>query len=227
MSEIFDAYESALKDKGRGRSISISGAGMAGGGYYEKVSINGSGKIEGDVEAKEVRVAGSAFFKGSLTADNVKAAGAIKVYGTLRARKASFAGAIKVNGCLDSEELSVAGAVSAGCLKSAKARIEGGIRVSGEVTGDIIEFKILDDSVMGEVKVRKLEVLRARSYNFSELLKSLLGKMNPTLEARKIEAEEVVFSDVTVRAPVYAKRIILVGKTKIEGEIQGELIRKK
>ncbi|MGB9786745.1 MAG: hypothetical protein ACP5II_03590 [Infirmifilum sp.] len=227
MSELFDSYESALSGKKRRGSLSISGAGKANGGYYQEIKISGAGKVEGDVESERVSVAGSAVFSGNVVAVEAKLAGAVKVLGSLKAKRVSSAGALKVMGCLEAEEALLTGGISIGCLTFTFARIEGGIRILGKTEGEHLVLNLSDESKVGEVSVKKLEVKTAEKYGVVKLLKLLSGGDVPVLEASKIDAEEVTIYNVTVKAPVRARRIILRGKARIEGEVQGEVIQEK
>ncbi|MEZ0345167.1 MAG: hypothetical protein ABWK01_01270 [Infirmifilum sp.] len=227
MGELFDAYESALRDKKRRGFIAISGAGKAGGGYYEAVKISGAGRIEGDVDALKVNVAGSASFHGSLAAREAKFAGATKVYGFLKSGRVQSAGTLKVEGCIEADEIELAGALSAGCLKFKKANIQGALKIVGGITGSNLTLKLSDDSRVGDILVDILEVRRGKDYDVVRRVKALFNKGLPVLEASKIEAGEAIFKDVIVKSPVRARRIILRGKAEVVGEAHGEVLKEK
>ncbi|GBC75955.1 hypothetical protein HRbin07_00147 [bacterium HR07] len=128
-------------------SLSIAGAGKATGGIYERVTISGAGRVEGDVEADSVEISGAGKIVGKVKANRVELAGACKVVGAVIAQEFEAAGAWKVGGDVQSERFKAAGAGS----------VEGSVQAQ--------EF-----SNAGTVKVAKN--LRAQRVKFSGVLKA-------------------------------------------------------
>jgi len=93
-------------------SLSIAGAGKATGGLYERVTISGAGRVEGDVEADSVVISGAGKIVGKVKANRVSLAGACKIVGAVTAQKFDAAGAWKVSGDVQSEQFKAAGAGS-------------------------------------------------------------------------------------------------------------------
>ncbi|MFN4218492.1 MAG: polymer-forming cytoskeletal protein [Candidatus Bipolaricaulia bacterium] len=128
-------------------SLSIAGAGKATGGLYERVTISGAGRVEGDVEADSVEISGAGKIVGKVKASRVSLAGACKIAGAVTAQKFDAAGAWKVSGDVQSGQFKAAGAGS----------IEGSVQAQ--------EF-----SNAGTVKIAKN--LRAQRAKFSGVLKA-------------------------------------------------------
>lgn len=91
-------------------SLSIAGAGKASGGLYERVTISGAGRVEGDVEADSVEISGAGKIVGKVKANRVSLAGACKVAGAVTAQKFDADGAWKVSGDVQSEQFKASGA---------------------------------------------------------------------------------------------------------------------
>lgn len=128
-------------------SLSIAGAGKATGGIYERVTISGAGRIDGDVEADSVEISGAGKIVGKVKANRVSLAGACKIASAVTAQAFDAAGAWKVGGDVHSERLSGAGA----------GRVEGSVRTQ--------EF-----SSAGVVKIERN--LHAQHAKFSGVLKA-------------------------------------------------------
>lgn len=91
-------------------NLSIAGAGKATGGLYERVTISGTGRIDGDVEADFVEISGAGKIVGKVKANRVSLAGMCKIVGAVTAQKFDAAGAWKVSGDVQSERFQASGA---------------------------------------------------------------------------------------------------------------------
>ncbi|MCF7890647.1 polymer-forming cytoskeletal protein [Candidatus Bipolaricaulota bacterium] len=104
--------------------VRVSGSGKITGGKYGKISITGSGRVEGDVEAREIFAAGSAIFEG-----NVKA------------REINVTGSCEISGYLESEEVVIKGSLNVGEIIEAKGlKSYGSLKVGKDVIGEDIYF---------------------------------------------------------------------------------------
>lgn len=104
------AKEDIVNQSTKRGSLSIAGAGKATGGLYERVTISGAGRVEGDVEADSVEISGAGKIVGNVKANTVSLAGACKIVGAVTAQRFDAAGAWKVSGDVQSEIFTVAGA---------------------------------------------------------------------------------------------------------------------
>ena len=68
-------------DRARKPDRSIAGTGELPGGLYGNVAIAGSGSVDGDLEADEIKVAGSGDLKGSVKAVKLSSAGSCRIPG--------------------------------------------------------------------------------------------------------------------------------------------------
>ncbi len=91
-------------------SLSIAGAGKASGGLYERVTISGAGRVEGDVEADSVEISGAGKIVGKVKANRVSLAGACKIVGAVTAQRFDAAGAWKISDDVQSEQFKASGA---------------------------------------------------------------------------------------------------------------------
>ena len=153
-----------MGSEGKG-SVSISGAGKAGGGVYEKVSISGAGKITGDVEAETISISGSGEVEGSATAASFGASGAVKVREDVKAGKFRSSGAASVRGNVSAETVHASGAIHVGgSVKARQVQIAGGARFGADVEAE--EFRSSGAfEIQGLLNADKVEiVLRDKSW---------------------------------------------------------------
>lgn len=227
MSDLLDAYESALKHPRSEAQLRIAGFGRAGGGRYGRVVISGSGEVDGDVEAEQVRVAGSALFDGDVRTRDASVSGAVKVRGNLKAERLHAAGAFDVLGRVEAEVAAIAGVLKAGEVKARELKLSGTFRVGGKIEGERVSLRLSDDAEAGEVKASLLEVrMGERGSLLLRVLRSLLsGERVPSLTASKIEAKEAVFDGVVVKASVAADVVKLRGGARVEGSVSGNVVR--
>jgi len=115
----------------------ISGSGTIAGGFYRDVSISGSGKIDGDINALEVNVSGSAYFRGNVASESVQVSGSGKFGGHIDTGMCKFSGSGQVDGHLHARSLSTSGSLS--CREGVRAeevRISGSLATSGDVEAE-------------------------------------------------------------------------------------------
>ena len=147
----------AMESEGLG-SVKISGSGTAGGGTYDEVSISGSGKVTGDIEAKHVRVSGSGRFQGCVKADSLKGSGAFEIDKDVDAKEFECSGAGKVGGNLKADELKASGALRiGGGAKVVNAHISGAVNVAGDLEGEYVRSSG-DIHVGGLLSADKVEI---------------------------------------------------------------------
>lgn len=91
------------------QNASISGSGSIIGGKYDRVSIAGSGKINGDVEALVMKIAGSGKVAGDALVETFKISGSGGVEGSFTGKTLHVSGSGKVGGPMQVSEMKVSG----------------------------------------------------------------------------------------------------------------------
>ena len=77
----------------------ISGSSTMPGGEYGKVSISGSGKVQGNLKCESLSCSGAGKVKGDMVAQNVSCSGSVKVEGSMDCReKLSTSGSFQCTG---------------------------------------------------------------------------------------------------------------------------------
>ncbi len=138
---IIEEYRKEEKDEKKeeageelGGGISIAGSGTVDSVKGEYLKISGAGKVEGDVNVKDVKIAGSAKIEGSVRAERMKCAGSCRIEGDIRANEVKISGSMHLEGDAEAELMEISGGsriegdISTKILKSA-----GGTKCEGRI----------------------------------------------------------------------------------------------
>ena len=134
-------------------SAKISGSGTIAGGVYERVSISGSGSLDGDVTANHIGISGSGKMRGNVTTGYLSISGSGSALGVVRAGElkvsgsASFkkglsgerhqvSGSMKVVGRMQAEEVVISGSLSVESLKTNRIEVNGSLSCKGDVEAE-------------------------------------------------------------------------------------------
>ncbi len=190
-------------------SVSIAGAGKVAGGEYHTVKISGSGRVEGDLVAEELRisgagkvegttrareivVSGAGRFEGPVEAETFQCSGACKVEAGLQAKEARIAGTFKVEGNVKAHYFRSGGVLKVeGDLEAEVVSLAGIVTVTGLLSADRVEMKLEGTSYVREIGGGVIEVRRTRHRGLLEELGIPFFRRQGTLQAVSIEGDEV------------------------------------
>ncbi len=194
------------------RSVSISGSGSLGGGEYTRVSVSGSGRVNGDLVAEELKISGSGKVSGRTEAGQITVSGSAGFGDAVVSEEMRVSGSARIDGAVEAKELKCSGSFRAGGdVLSEYIKISGSIRVNGDVEADIfkasggfdIEGLLSADKVeihLGgrctarEIGGEKIHVERTSSFGgalLNGLVKMLTGGGAAELRAEQIEGDDV------------------------------------
>jgi len=198
------------------KSVSISGAGKLGGGEYGRVTISGSGKVDGDLVAEELRisgsgkvsgrteagqitVSGSARFDGDVVAEEIRVSGSTRVDGGVETKELTCSGSFRAGGHVSAEYLKATGSLGVGGDAEADIfRASGGFDIDGLLSADKIEIHIGGRCRAREIGGERIEVRRAGGSLLAGLVRILgVGAGVSRLETTLIEADQIVLEDTT------------------------------
>jgi cytoskeletal protein CcmA (bactofilin family) len=176
------------------QNLKISGSGSAGGGAYNHVKVNGSGKITGDIECEIFSCNGSSNVEGNVKSETVTINGSANIDGNLDADEVSVNGSSDIAGNVNSKEIKIQGtAAIKGNLKGKEISIKGSSSIQGNVSGEEIEIR-------GQVKIKgdcEAESFNSRG-NF--VINGLLNAGHIDIELlRHCEAKEIGGEHIVVR----------------------------
>jgi len=209
------------------QSISISGSGHLGGGEYVRVSISGSGRVDGDLVAEELRISGSGKVAGRTEAGQITISGSGRFGGAVRAEEMRVSGSAKVDGPVEAKELKSSGSFHAdgdvaaeyfknsgsfrvrGDVEADLFKASGGFDIEGLLSADKIEIQLGGRCAAREIGGETIRVERPGSLGsalLGGLAKMLTGGGMVELRATQIEADEVHLEN-TVSDVVRGKRV--------------------
>jgi cytoskeletal protein CcmA (bactofilin family) len=199
--------------------LKINGSGSAAGGSYDKIEINGAGKINGDVICRTFRINGSGSVAGNLETEDGKINGSGEVDGHTKAQQFSISGSGQVKGGMRGDSLTISGSASIGeSVDVQNVKIEGSAKIGGDcnaehfqVTGsfeingllnaDEIDIRLgLTRSRVKEIGGRKIQVSVGPLAGLNMLRSILsLGAHNPVLETETIEGDEITLENTVAK----------------------------
>lgn len=229
------------RDAGKG-SVSIAGAGKVAGGEYHTVKISGSGRVEGNLVAEELRISGAGKVEGAAKVREIVVSGTGKFEGPVEAETLQCAGVCKIEAELHAKEVRVSGALKVeGNVKAAYFKASGGIKVEGDLEADLVslsgkvavhgllsadrvEMKLEDTSTVREIGGGTIEVRRRRGGGFLEELGLSFLRRPGTLQASSIEGDEV-YLEGTQAELVRGKKVTIgpgcrIGRVEYEESLE-------
>jgi cytoskeletal protein CcmA (bactofilin family) len=118
------------------QDLKISGSGTAGGGTYKYVSMSGSGKINGDLQCKELKISGSGAINGRVHAEIVKTSGSSTLRDDVEAFTVQTSGSARFKGNVIAKEMITSGSGSVDLNLNCKyLKSSGSFNVRGKITG--------------------------------------------------------------------------------------------
>lgn len=191
----------------------ISGSGQLAGGLYDNITISGSGNVNGEVNAVDVKISGSAHFRANVSSESVKVSGSAKFDGDINTGECVTSGSSRIEGHLHARAVTVNGSMF--CKKDIRAeeiKINGSLNVNGDIEAEsfdtsggfhikgllnasVIKVNIHGGCFAQEIGGDRIQVKVSRLNIFSNLFRSLLDLFDLgdrwRLQSEQIEATDV------------------------------------
>jgi cytoskeletal protein CcmA (bactofilin family) len=199
--------------------LKINGSGKSPGGFYNNVTINGAGDINGNLECINLRVngsgsingnvksesavtSGSSTIKGNVESLEYKVNGSSKIFGNASCKTVKINGSFDITGLLKGDDLQIRGSVKIGgdcTLETFDSK--GGFSIAGLLNAGDINVEIYGPCSAKEIGGEKITVKVGRSFGMKKLLKAILNlfNLNEELSADLIEADEVYLENVKAK----------------------------
>lgn len=228
------------------RSATLAGAGTLSGGTYERISISGAGKIEGDVvaqeihvsgsakcegrvEAKEMHVSGSVVFAKDVVADELKVSGSGRVEGSAQVKEFKCSGSFRAAKDLSGEYIKSSGRLHvASNLECDIFKASGGFEIGGLLSADRVDIDLAGKSQAREIGGETISVRRRgwrdRGILLDGLVRLFAGSGAAELRVAQIEGDDVALEG-TVADVVRGKRVDIgegcrIGKVEYTESLQ-------
>lgn len=196
----------------------ISGSGRISGGMYKNISISGSGQMDGNVDAFDVRISGSAEVHGNLKASSVKASGSAAIRGNMEAGECKFSGSGRVDGYSHMRSLSTSGSFVGGAgVRAEHVKASGGFKVAGDVEAETfsssggmtidgllnaseVTVKMHGKCYSKEIGGDRISITEAAPWNVIwKLLSSVVPFWKIRMESELIEGTDVFVENTTAQ----------------------------
>ncbi|EYE87513.1 hypothetical protein Q428_12970 [Fervidicella metallireducens AeB] len=219
-------------------NLILSGAGSVAGGVYDKVSISGAGKINGDTECETFVASGAASVNGNIKAKKATLSGAVKIHGNISAGDIFASGASSVKGNVKAENIDVSGASTVtGNIDCEKIKVSGAAKIGGDCEAEIFEadgifkiggllnsgeiyIKVSGDSSVKEIGGEKIEIIKGHNriigFDLGKVFKSFFNAgYDCNLVVEIIEGDDIKLEATTAKV-VRGNRITIGRDCKID-----------
>lgn len=181
--------------------LKINGHGSSTGGKYNSVVINGSGRIDGDLDCIYLKINGQCDVNGNVKADSVKINGNNSIKGNLRAEKVKINGTADIDGNLSVEKVETYGSIDVdGDCNAEIFKIDGTFAIEGLLNAGELELNLYGPSKAREIGGEKITVKRKGKYDLWGL-KSLIMPFghNKELTVETIEGDDIYLENTQAK----------------------------
>lgn len=181
--------------------LRINGHGSANGGKYDSVNINGSGRIDGDLDCIDLKINGQCNLKGNVNANHMKINGNSSIDGTVESKKMEINGATDIKGSLSAENAEIYGSISIEEDCNAESlKIGGSFKIEGLLNADELELILYGSSQADEIGGSKITIKRKGKYDLFSL-KSIIFAFEGGKEliTQTIEGDEIYLENTKAK----------------------------
>ncbi|MBE6899527.1 MAG: hypothetical protein E7479_02530 [Ruminococcaceae bacterium] len=208
--------------------MKIAGAGVIGGGEYDKVSISGSVKAEGFIRCKElhcsgafsgnaeieceneIKISGAFSNSGKIAAKEFRASGSAKT-GAVSAEIIKVSGAFKAHGNLKATEISVGGGlITEGDIEAEKAEITGGINCGGLINAEELRVELSNSSGSKAENIGGSRIV-IENYREKGIIERIFGRKTcGFVVSESIEGDEIIIEHT--KAKTVTGKYVMIGE---------------
>lgn len=201
-------------------NLKIRGYESSDGGSYNKILIEGSGNMGGDVDCTGLKIYGSGNFRGNLkTEGDINVKGHSRIEGNLKAKTVCIEGYTKVGSDMFVDEAAVTGNIQVdGDFNAEIFTLNGGFRVGGMLNVDILKMNLEWPCKVHEINGGEIEIKKSEKPSFKfKRLASLFGHSasHEGLVVDTIEGDDIYVED-TMAKVVRGNNVELGPGCKIE-----------
>ncbi|QWU14549.1 hypothetical protein SAMN04487895_106314 [Paenibacillus sophorae] len=180
------------KEPGHLSDLIINGVGSAAGGTYDKVLIDGVGKVEGSLTARIFKANGQIRVKGELETVEMEVNGIMNLEGPLRVNTMKLDGILHVDGGVTGENCALNGLMTAkGDCELEEFRGVGGFTIEGLLNAGRMDIRLAGAGQAHEIGVETLKVRQGDKSLWNRLLGGIIPKLKSELTAKVIEGDDL------------------------------------
>ena len=179
--------------------LRINGHGSANGGKYDSVNINGSGRIDGDLDCIDLKINGQCNLKGNVNANHMKINGNSSIDGTVESKKWKLMVLQILKGVYPQKTLKFTG-VSVEDCNAESLKIGGSFKIEGLLNADELELILYGSSQADEIGGSKITIKRKGKYDLFSL-KSIIFAFEGGKEliTQTIEGDEIYLENTKAK----------------------------
>jgi cytoskeletal protein CcmA (bactofilin family) len=204
MTEIIDANGGERTDRGPSSQDSeygdlvLSGIGNSTGGRFRYASIDGKGRIDGDLQCEALRMNGLSRVDGHVKARTVDVNGMSSFLGDVIAGHIRLNGKVRIHRHLKGEDIEIFGSVRIdGDCEAERLALHGNATVQRTINAETIDIRMQGAYRTTEIGCASLRVQPLPIGLFRQWLGVLLPSVLPRLYVDLIEGDEVELANTT------------------------------
>lgn len=194
--------------------ISISGSGVIASGEYDKVSISGSGKLNGLIRCKSLHCSGAAKGEAEIECENdIHTSGSAKFDKSVKAGEISVSGAFACGGDLTVQKAlkSSGSARCEGSVKAGSISVSGGLNIKGDTEAETVKvFGILNCG--GLLNAESIEIRFKEGMEIGSIGGSRINIYPEQLVKRRI------------KLPLFSSLVKGASAVRVNNSIEGDII---
>lgn len=181
------------------RDLIISGVGTAAGGVYNKVKIEGTSKVNGDIDCIDFILNGTTNMKGNVKAKLVNIQGSAVISENVQSDQIKIYGKSSIKGSVAAEEVNIQGeaAIDGNC-EAESFRCEGVLTVGGLLNAGNIEIKVYGNCRAKEIGGEIVRVKKGHG-NIGNIFKIMFAPFGSKLSAETVEGDEIYLESTKAR----------------------------
>ena len=180
--------------------LKINGSGSSAGAKYNSVVVNGSGRIDGDLDCIYMKINGQCDVNGNVKADSVNVHGNTSIKGNLEAEKAKIHGTADINGNVSVEKAETYGSIDVKEDCNAEIfKIEGTFTIKGLLNAGELDLSLYGPSKVREIGGEKIKVKKKGKYDFLGLKSLIMPAGNKGLTVETIEGDDIYLENTQAK----------------------------
>ncbi|WP_160724911.1 polymer-forming cytoskeletal protein [Bacillus sp. USDA818B3_A] len=192
----------------------INGLGSSNGGVFSRVTLNGSGTVNSDIECEELECNGTGTLKGNVAAASTKVSGVFRFHGNIECEKLTVDGTIKINQNLSVKSLKISGKANVeGRVKADEVNLHGVFTVGEDCEaesfkgkyrfsiGGLLNAEQIDVEIYGDCKAKEIggETITVKPHKGSFIGNLFKPFYKTQLETDLIEGDQIVLENTAAK----------------------------
>jgi cytoskeletal protein CcmA (bactofilin family) len=206
-------------DKQQLPDLIVNGVSGGAGGTYNRVQIDGVGKVVGPIVARMFNGNGHMNLNSDLTAEEAECNGIMKIKGNLSIGKMKVDGVLSVGENLRGDSCTLNGMISIkGDCELEELTGEGSFNVAGLLSAGHVDFKLQGQGKANEIGVESLVIRQVSNGFWNKMLSGVIPKFRAELSTRTIEGDFIDLEHTT--ADIIRGNIVIIGPGCNVGRIE-------